>query len=337
MASDDDDDDGWEDFDDSDGEEEMVDNVVVVSDDQMLWKGLRSVRCKRRRIRRAGKKRNVERFEGHFGCKPAILCQVFEDLQRTAVAEDRVPPDSARLEKFLMAMHAPKRCPTEVEREPMFDIDPQTGRDWAWHFLEKIQALKVERIRWPEDRFGTDVWVISVDGVHMWINEPGHPEWSQDSKHFSHKHGEAGAMHELGIALSVNRLVWMNGPHPAGHSDNNVFKKKGLKSLLRQEGKMAIGDGGYPGHPKEMSVPNAYDSKGVKRFKSRALKRHETFNNLIKNFDCLSGRFRHDLEKFKTCFEAVCVLCQYKLAFGQPLFDILIDGMEDYERDFDNV
>ena len=50
MASDDDDDDGWEDFDDSDGEEEMVDNVVVVSENQMLLKGLRSVRYKRRRI-----------------------------------------------------------------------------------------------------------------------------------------------------------------------------------------------------------------------------------------------------------------------------------------------
>jgi hypothetical protein len=61
-----------------------------------------------------------------------------------------------------------------------------------------------------------------------------------------------------------------------------------------------------------------------------ALKRHETFNGLTKFFDCLSGRFRHSVDRFKNCFEAVCVICQYQVELGNPLYDILIpDLIED--------
>ena len=55
---------------------------------------------------------------------------------------------------------------------------------------------------------------------------------------------------------------------------------------------------------------------------SRARARHETFNGRIKNFGCLDDRFRHGMEKHKICFEAVCVIVQYQLENGSPLFDI---------------
>lgn len=78
-------------------------------------------------------------------------------------------------------MHHLKRCPTELEREPIFEVDLMEGRDWVWCFVEKIQALKAEKIVWPDDNFGGDLWIITVDGPHCWISEPGHPVWSQDS------------------------------------------------------------------------------------------------------------------------------------------------------------
>ena len=61
--------------------------------------------------------------------------------------------------------------------------------------------------------------------------------------------------------------------------------------------------------------------------------RHETFNGMIKESDCLKGRFRHLIDKFAICFEAVCVLCQYKMDLQQPLFDILIDTVFDDDED----
>jgi hypothetical protein len=41
-------------------------------------------------------------------------------------------------------------------------------RDWVWYFVEKIQALKEEKITWPED-YGKDLWIMTVDGTHCWI------------------------------------------------------------------------------------------------------------------------------------------------------------------------
>ena len=79
----------------------------------------------------------------------------------------------------------------------------------------------------------------------------------------------------------------MNGPFRAGLNDVQVFKNEGLKAKLRRSGKMAIGDGGYGGHPYQCStIKNQHDSKAIKKFKSRALKRHERFNGLTKAFDC---------------------------------------------------
>ena len=55
---------------------------------------------------------------------------------------------------------------------------------------------------------------------------------------------------------------------------------------------------------------------------SRARARHETFNSKIKNFAYLDNRFRHGMDKHKMCFEALCVIAQYQLENGSPLFDI---------------
>ena len=135
--------------------------------------------------------------------------------------------------------------------------------------------------------------------------------------------------YELAIAIATSRLVWMNGPFKAGSSDNKIFSKKGLKARLQSINKKAIGDKGYNGHPNECSTFNAHDSRAVKKFKSRALKRHETFNFMTKRFDCLSGRFRHGAGGFATFFEAVCVICQYQMEDNMPLFDVLIEDIMD--------
>lgn len=326
-----DDDDEEEDYAGDEDEEDHSDigSVMVLTADEIMKHGLKLVKYTRRRIKRAKTIRNIERFKGHFGSQPVVVAQIWEDLQTTQVVEARVPPVDLHLDHFLMAMHHLKRYPTELEREPLFDIDHHKGRDWVWFYVEKIQQLKKEKIVWPADDFGPDIWVLTVDGTHCMIQEPAHPIWSQDRMYFSHKYGKAGVNYELGIALYESKLIWMNGPFRAGESDNRIFKRYGLKAKLNATGKRGIGDGGYTGHPKLLSTPNYHDSEAVKLFKSRALKRHETFNGMTKNFDCLSGRFRHNQDKFALCFEAVCVICQYQCELTDPLYDIIIEGMVD--------
>jgi len=320
---------GEENNDSSESEVSEVDpDVKVFTAAEVMRTGLLLVHYTPSRIRKAKTKVNVERFTHHFGPHPQVAALIFTDLQTTTVEEAYLPPADAKLDLFLMSLHALKKYPHEMEREPIFDISRAQGRDWVFYFLEKLQALKAAKICWPEDYYAGDIWVISVDGTHVWMNEPKHHEWSMDSAYFSHKHGKAGATYELGISLSENRLVWINGPFPAGQSDLKVFKKpNGLKKLLGRIGKRCIADGGYPGYPEIISTPNSLDSKEVAKFKSRALKRHETFNGLLKRYECLGGiRFRHGIAKFKTMFEAVCVICQYQIE-KDPLYDILIEGV----------
>ncbi|CAJ1964122.1 unnamed protein product [Cylindrotheca closterium] len=80
-----------------------------------------------------------------------------------------------------------------------------------------------------------------------------------------------------------------------------------------------------------------YDSKQVKKFKSRACLRTEKFNGRLKVFECLSGLFWHKENRFKHCFEAVAVICQYEMVHDKPLYDILIPSVLDDSNNEDHV
>jgi hypothetical protein len=121
----------------------------------------------------------------------------------------------------------------------------------------------------------------------------------------------------------------MNEPFKAGMNDVSIFTKYGLKDRLRMLKKKAMGDGGYGGHFNCcISTPNAHDSKAVRTFKSRALKRQETFNGHTKVFESLRQRFRHDVgDRFPMVFESICVIYQYKIEYETPLFDVLVEDL----------
>jgi hypothetical protein len=229
-----------------------------------------------------------------------------------------------------MGVYYLRKYPTEDDLEAKFNYSNFWAREKVWGTVKRIRALKEEKIVWDEDGIGP--WDLTVDGVHCARNEPQHPEFSQDPKAYSHKHNRAGWDYELGIRLHNPQLAWMSGPHPAGMNDITIFREKGLKAELERRGKKTLGDGGYNGEPKYVSNYNAIDNKGVGLFKSRALKRHENFNNLIKHFGILNGCFRHSRERFALSFEAVCVLCQYRIENEIPLYDILIEHVVDKFR-----
>ena len=271
------------------------------------------------------KKSRIKQFVGYYGIRPSLCATIWIDLQTTSNLDAKID-DDPQPKHFLMALHTLKKYPTDDEREGPWNVNRDDGRKLVWFHLRKLRALKADVIVWPED-WGKDIWIVTVDGTHCWIEEPTHPDWSQDRKYYSHKYNKAGVNYELGIAIASNRLVWMNGPFRAGMSDSKIFKKKGLRDTLNAIGKKAIGDRGYNGYPKECSTYNAHDCRAVRKFKSRALKRHENFNGMTKRFGCLSGRFRHGVDQFATCFEAICVLCQYQIEDDMPLYDVLIEDI----------
>lgn len=97
------------------------------------------------------------------------------------------------------------------------------------------------------------------------ISEPRQGDKSFNRQYFSHKFHSAGLSYELGISVFTNQVVWTNGPFPAGTADITIYRK-GLKDKI-PEGKRVIGDAGYRGEPKTISVPNQFDSKELRKFK----------------------------------------------------------------------
>jgi hypothetical protein len=242
--------------------------------------GLKLVGFKRQQSQRARRKTNVERFKGFFRASPAVYAEIWEDLQKTNVKEAQVPPQDRKVKHFLMAMHHLKRYPTELELEGMFDISRMWGQDRCWYFIEKVQALKVQKIVWP-NRWD-DVWAMTADGQHCCVHEQLRPIWSQDPQYFSHKYGKAGLNYELAISFFKSQVVSIKGPYTAQANDLKVFITTGFERKLLADCIKAIGDGGYHGHQKSISAQNPHDdSAGARFFKSRALKQHEIFNGLL--------------------------------------------------------
>ena len=131
-------------------------NLVVFSPSELRTNGLRLVNHAVKRIKKAKTKRNNERFSGHFGASPAVLCRIIQDLQTTETAAAKIEPQEFNLGHFLMAMHHLKRCPTDLEQEPIFDIDCMQGRNAVWFYVEKVRQLKCQKMVWPADNFGSD-------------------------------------------------------------------------------------------------------------------------------------------------------------------------------------
>ena len=283
-----------------------------------------------KRTKRAKTETNEGRFLKSFGVTPKTACVIYENLQQTTNQTARIEkPDATALRYFLISLYFLRNYPTREDLERQFDY----SRGWiaakCWEWAKRIDALREEKIvlSFEDDT----IWVMTVDGTHVWIQNPEDPSFTQNPKYYSHKYNKAGMTAELGISLNGG-LIWLNGPFPAATSDIQMFRKPGgLGETLRQWGRRCIADRGYRGQEDVdvVSTPNPLDSKPVSLFKRRALNRHENFNCMTKVFKILQGPFRHDEVKFGVAFRAVCVLCQYKLENEVPLYDVLIPAVID--------
>ena len=296
-------------------------------------------------------KSNLRDCIDRYGSSPTVLSIVWADLQTSPYGEAYVPVHKRNLKYFFVAMHFLKQYPTESERKAAYShlsLRRETIRDWVWFFVEKVHGLRHQKIIWPRSHVnGDDIWVGTVDGTMFASWEIAGEERVKDPANYSHKHSSAGFNAEVVVSIKESRCIWINGPGPAGKDVDLVLFRKpgGLREKLLEIGKKCIADGGYAGDPQVLSTPNGHDLPSVRKFKSRALKRHEKFNNMLKCFKVLSVKFRHTAYKpitvddvgeisidegrlrYKVCFGAVAVLCQYQLENGQPLYNIYVGEM----------
>ena len=87
----------------------------------------------------------MDRFKDHFGSDPVVHAQIWEDLQ-TSENEDLRVSGKASADSFLQGMHFLKCHPKEEERSGLFKVCKTAARNWGWHFAEKVQALKEEKV-----------------------------------------------------------------------------------------------------------------------------------------------------------------------------------------------
>lgn len=275
-------------------------------------------------------------FKKHFGASTIALADQWHDIVISSKPEDRLEGKKGTkgFTMFLAAHHFLWGYPDNSESlARRFRINEKYARgEHLWKWIRKIAALKKKKIVWPK-RFDTDnseIFIITMDGTDCPIWEPKHPHLPVDKSYYSKKKNRAGLKYLLAISVYDAKVVFMDGPFKAG-SELGMFRHK-LKGMIRP-GKKVLCDGGFP--PKSESEMNmlalphpGYGGQAFRNFKSRARLRHETFNKLLKCYDCLSNIFRHGIEKHKIAFEAICITCQYVMDNGDPIYDAVHHDVE---------
>lgn len=154
---------------------------------------------------------------------------------------------------------------------------------------------------------------ISLDGVDFRICEPT----PFDRKWYSFKHNGPGLRYEIGLNIATGQIVWAYGGKPCGEYPDLKLARELLIEMLEFNEKV-VADKGYNDR-NFFITPNThppYPQIAV------ILARHETVNSRMKQWNCLSSRFRHPLHKHPACFHAVVNIVKLLCDNGEPLFDI---------------
>jgi hypothetical protein len=301
--------------------------MLILTDDEVLAKGLDLVGYCEERQARVKKETNLVRFKDHYGSMQIVYAQLWEDLQTTNIPAVRVDGSHTKLKKgfkyFMSALHFLTIYSTESQRGGRFNACERTCRDKCWEYIQKICALKDTKIQWPQNWVPTNpnlpYFLLSVDGTHCSYHEVKHPTLPYDPQMYSHKSNEPALAYEVALSLTESKVVSVRGPFKASVHDKSMFVAH-LQDLI-PDGSFGIADRGYRGVAK-LSTPNQYDSPDVKEFKRRARARQESFFARMKRFGAVRDQFRHrDIQKHCWTFEAVCVILQYQFENGSPLFD----------------
>ena len=110
-----------DDHDASDDEVTFKDpHLIIYTADEVLRIGILLLGFQEKQLHQWVKQTSLDKFRNHFGIKPHIVAQIWEDLQTTDIDEARLDVEPAKhrsMDNFLYALHFLKRYDTEPERE----------------------------------------------------------------------------------------------------------------------------------------------------------------------------------------------------------------------------
>lgn len=156
------------------------------------------------------------------------------------------------------------------------------------------------------------------------INNKIRHDGSPDPRYYSYKYKAAGLRYLVAVSICSSDIVYLAGPYlPGMYNDLMIFRMCGIKDELEQREKVEADDGYSGDHPGYCICPKGYATRtDQKKLTGRVRMRHEHINERMKNFQCLSLRFRHSVEQHSACFRAVAVLTQLAIESGKPMIDM---------------
>eukprot|EP00957_Ditylum_brightwellii_P211340 15366071-Ditylum_brightwellii.AAC.1 len=117
-----------------------------------------------------------------------------------------------------------------------------------------------------------------------------------------------------------NHIAFISGLYSGAINDRNVFCR-GLKHRISDK-KLVIADQRCQtrhNDEKMLSLPSLLDHPNLYVFESQACLCHETLNDRIHFFKCMSDTFRNG-EKLGIAFEAVAVIMPCQMDKGEEIF-----------------
>ena len=185
-------------------------------------------------------------------------------------------------------------------------------------------SLTSYQVHWKKRKIGTrqgeKYTITTVDGTHFLIEDIHTADGSVNTSYWSHKFNHPGLSYEIAIAIFSDQIVWVNGPFPAGMSDLQIFKKKGLSTLLIDAKEKAVADGTYTHFAVSQRGNGSHEWKSAK---NRHRARQESVNRRIKVYRCLQDRWRHDHNLHGHVVRAIVMLTQISFAHN-PLMESIV-------------
>jgi len=89
------------------------------------------------RQRKVNDEENAKRFKAFYGVGHKAVAALIKDL----------PEDKFDLKYLLLALNFAKTYDTEIVMSGWWGLCEDTVRKWAWHYLQKIQVLKLKKVR----------------------------------------------------------------------------------------------------------------------------------------------------------------------------------------------
>ena len=291
--------------------------MVILSSNEVLLRGLRNAGSSDRQVSaNVSFATKVGRFKSCFGAHPFVYARLWIELQGFDTER--------KIEMFFMFLFWLKTYPTEAVLAVRYNLPEKDVRLWCWYYAECLKVLSETLIVMP-DQFDDKVpFPLAVDGTHCMIYEPMHNLYPMDRGYFSHKHHTACYTYQLAVSTTESKILSIHGPYAAGkYSDKVMFQESGLQAMLVSQNKWAIADGGYDGLDGAAVPDRKYHSKLTNIYFRRNRARIERLMGYFKNFEILSGTFRHKqdrLRKHGMVFHAVGAIVAVQLATKNPLF-----------------